>query len=218
MCWENRWTGWSRFPAKPVRSAMSCVALCRRGRSARFRCHRWTVRCITSRVIALAGRASLDQGEIPKDGALFAYVLDGSLQLRFPDGTSEQLGTGDFDSRHRRAADRVEKSGGAPQRDPLYCRWSCRHRGILGSRDDDGTKEQIHGRHRRRRHVYRHHRICCRRAGASRQDALDAAGFLHRGYGFDRLGRRMRWECRRPIFSRKRLCSCTARLSSTIPS
>ena len=51
---------------------------------------------ITSRVIALAGRASLDQGEIPKDGALFAYVLDGSLQLRFPDGTSEQLGTGDL--------------------------------------------------------------------------------------------------------------------------
>jgi transcriptional regulator with XRE-family HTH domain len=50
---------------------------------------------ITSRVIALAGRASLDQTEIPKDGALFAYVLDGSLQLRFLDGTSEQLGTGD---------------------------------------------------------------------------------------------------------------------------
>ena len=50
---------------------------------------------ITSRVIALAGRASLDQTEIPKDGALFAYVLDGSLQLRFPDGTLEQLGTGD---------------------------------------------------------------------------------------------------------------------------
>ena len=50
---------------------------------------------ITSRVIALAGRASLDQTEIPRDGALFAYVLDGSLQLRFPGGTSEQLGTGD---------------------------------------------------------------------------------------------------------------------------
>ena len=50
---------------------------------------------VTSRIIALAGRALLDHAEIPKDGALFAYVLDGSLQLRFPDGTSEQLGTGD---------------------------------------------------------------------------------------------------------------------------
>jgi transcriptional regulator with XRE-family HTH domain len=50
---------------------------------------------IKSRLIALAGRRSLDGAEIPKDGALFAYVLDGSLQLRFPDGTLEQLGTGD---------------------------------------------------------------------------------------------------------------------------
>ena len=50
---------------------------------------------VTSRIIALAGRASLDHAEIPRDCALFAYVLDGSLQLRFPDGTSEQLGTGD---------------------------------------------------------------------------------------------------------------------------
>ena len=30
-----------------------------------------------------------------KTAALFAYVLDGSLHLRFPDGTVEQLGTGD---------------------------------------------------------------------------------------------------------------------------
>jgi len=50
---------------------------------------------IKSRLIALAGRASLEGADIPKDGALFAYVLDGSLQLRFPDGTLEQLGTGD---------------------------------------------------------------------------------------------------------------------------
>ena len=48
---------------------------------------------IKSRLIALAARSSLD--EIPKDGALFAYVLDGSVQLRFADGTVEQLGTGD---------------------------------------------------------------------------------------------------------------------------
>ena len=50
---------------------------------------------IRSRLIALAGRTSLEGGEIPKDGALFAYVLDGSLNLRFPDGTVEQFGTGD---------------------------------------------------------------------------------------------------------------------------
>jgi transcriptional regulator with XRE-family HTH domain len=50
---------------------------------------------IKSRLIALAGRASLEGADIPKDGALFAYVLDGSLHLRFPDGTLEQLGTGD---------------------------------------------------------------------------------------------------------------------------
>jgi transcriptional regulator with XRE-family HTH domain len=50
---------------------------------------------IKSRLIALAGRASLERADIPKDGALFAYVLDGSLQLRFPNGTLEQLGTGD---------------------------------------------------------------------------------------------------------------------------
>jgi transcriptional regulator with XRE-family HTH domain len=48
---------------------------------------------IKSRLIALAARSSLN--DIPKDGALFAYVLDGSLQLRFADGTLEQLGTGD---------------------------------------------------------------------------------------------------------------------------
>jgi transcriptional regulator with XRE-family HTH domain len=48
---------------------------------------------IKSRLIALAARSSLNN--IPKDGALFAYVLDGSLQLRFADGTLEQLGTGD---------------------------------------------------------------------------------------------------------------------------
>ena len=50
---------------------------------------------IRSRLIALAGRTSLEGVEILKDGALFAYVLDGSLHLRFPDGTLEQLGTGD---------------------------------------------------------------------------------------------------------------------------
>jgi transcriptional regulator with XRE-family HTH domain len=50
---------------------------------------------IRSRLIALAGRASLEHVEIPKDGALFAYVLDGALQLHFSDGTTEQLGTGD---------------------------------------------------------------------------------------------------------------------------
>jgi transcriptional regulator with XRE-family HTH domain len=50
---------------------------------------------IRSRLIALAGRTSLEGGDIPKDGALFAYVVDGSLHLRFPDGTVEQLGTGD---------------------------------------------------------------------------------------------------------------------------
>jgi len=48
---------------------------------------------IKSRLIALAARSSLDN--IPKEGAVFAYVLDGSLQLRFSDGTVEQLGTGD---------------------------------------------------------------------------------------------------------------------------
>ena len=48
---------------------------------------------IESRLIALAARSSLD--DIPKDGALFAYVLDGSLRLRFADGTAWQLGTGD---------------------------------------------------------------------------------------------------------------------------
>jgi transcriptional regulator with XRE-family HTH domain len=50
---------------------------------------------IISCLIALAGRASLESAEIPNDGALFAYVLDGSLHLRFPDGTLEHLGTGD---------------------------------------------------------------------------------------------------------------------------
>ena len=50
---------------------------------------------LESRLIALAGRSSLKRAEIPKEGALFAYVLDGSLQLHFPDGTSERLGTGD---------------------------------------------------------------------------------------------------------------------------
>ena len=50
---------------------------------------------IKSRLIALAGRASLEH-EIPKDGTLFAYVLDGALQLHFSDGTTEQLGTGDL--------------------------------------------------------------------------------------------------------------------------
>jgi len=50
---------------------------------------------IRSRLIALAGRTSLEGGDIPKDGALLAYVVDGSLHLRFPDGTVEQLGTGD---------------------------------------------------------------------------------------------------------------------------
>jgi transcriptional regulator with XRE-family HTH domain len=48
---------------------------------------------IKSRLIALPGRSSLERA--PKDGALFAYVLDGALQLLFRDGTSEQLGTGD---------------------------------------------------------------------------------------------------------------------------
>ncbi len=48
---------------------------------------------IKSRLIALTARASLDN--IPKDAALFAYVLDGSLQLRFGDGTVEHLDTGD---------------------------------------------------------------------------------------------------------------------------
>ncbi len=50
---------------------------------------------VKGRLIALAGRASLEKLQIPKDGALFAYVLDGSLRLRFPDGTLEELGTGD---------------------------------------------------------------------------------------------------------------------------
>jgi DNA-binding XRE family transcriptional regulator len=50
---------------------------------------------VQSRLIALAGRASLEHAEIPRDGALFAYVLDGALQLHFSDGTTEQLGTGD---------------------------------------------------------------------------------------------------------------------------
>jgi transcriptional regulator with XRE-family HTH domain len=50
---------------------------------------------IRSRLIALAGRTSLEGDEVSKDGSLFAYVLDGSLHLRFPDGTVEQLGTGD---------------------------------------------------------------------------------------------------------------------------
>ena len=48
-----------------------------------------------SRLIALAGGTSLKPSEMPRDGALFAYVLDGSLQLEFADGTSEQLATGD---------------------------------------------------------------------------------------------------------------------------
>jgi transcriptional regulator with XRE-family HTH domain len=48
-----------------------------------------------SRLIALAGGASLKSAETPRDGSLFAYVLDGSLQLQFADGTAEQLGTGD---------------------------------------------------------------------------------------------------------------------------
>jgi transcriptional regulator with XRE-family HTH domain len=50
---------------------------------------------IKSRLIALPARASLDHADLPKEGAVFAYVMDGSLQLRFADGTSEQLGTGD---------------------------------------------------------------------------------------------------------------------------
>jgi transcriptional regulator with XRE-family HTH domain len=50
---------------------------------------------IKSRLIALSARASLDRANVPKTGALFAYVLDGSLQLRFADGTMEQLGIGD---------------------------------------------------------------------------------------------------------------------------
>lgn len=50
---------------------------------------------IKSRLIVLTGRGSLEHAEIPKDGTLFAYVLDGALQLHFSDGTTEQLGTGD---------------------------------------------------------------------------------------------------------------------------
>jgi transcriptional regulator with XRE-family HTH domain len=50
---------------------------------------------IKSRLIVLAGGGSLEHAEIPKDGTLFAYVLDGALQLHFSDGTTEQLGTGD---------------------------------------------------------------------------------------------------------------------------
>jgi transcriptional regulator with XRE-family HTH domain len=48
---------------------------------------------IESRLIALSARSSLD--DVPKGGALFAYVLDGSLLLRFADGTIEQLCIGD---------------------------------------------------------------------------------------------------------------------------
>ena len=51
---------------------------------------------IKSRLIAIPPRASLDSADIPKEGAVFAYVMNGSLQLRFADGSSEQLGTGDF--------------------------------------------------------------------------------------------------------------------------
>jgi transcriptional regulator with XRE-family HTH domain len=47
------------------------------------------------RLLALAGRASLRRADVPKEGALFAYVLDGALRLQFSDGTSEQLGIGD---------------------------------------------------------------------------------------------------------------------------
>lgn len=50
---------------------------------------------IKSRLIALAPRGSLNRANMPKDGAVFAYVLDGSLQLRFADGAVEKLGTGD---------------------------------------------------------------------------------------------------------------------------
>jgi transcriptional regulator with XRE-family HTH domain len=46
-----------------------------------------------SRLITLAARASLE--DVPKDGALFAYVLEGSLCLHFSDGTLEQLAVGD---------------------------------------------------------------------------------------------------------------------------
>jgi hypothetical protein len=74
---------------------------------------------IKSRLIALAGRASLDGAEIPKDGALFAYVLDGSLQLRFPDGTLKQLGTGD--SIHVTEALPVEWSNPLARRSVTLC-------------------------------------------------------------------------------------------------
>lgn len=50
---------------------------------------------LRSRLIALSARASLDRTEVPKEGAVFAYVIDGSLELRFSDGSSERLGTGD---------------------------------------------------------------------------------------------------------------------------
>jgi transcriptional regulator with XRE-family HTH domain len=50
---------------------------------------------LRSRLIALSARASLDHASVPKEGAVFAYVIDGSLELRFADGSSESLGTGD---------------------------------------------------------------------------------------------------------------------------
>ena len=49
---------------------------------------------VRSRLINLGARSSLK--DVPKNGALFAYVLAGSLQLRFVDGAVEQLGMGDL--------------------------------------------------------------------------------------------------------------------------
>jgi transcriptional regulator with XRE-family HTH domain len=50
---------------------------------------------LRSRLITLSARASLDDADVPKEGAVFAYVIDGSLELRFADGSSERLVNGD---------------------------------------------------------------------------------------------------------------------------
>jgi transcriptional regulator with XRE-family HTH domain len=81
-----------------------------------------------SRLIALAGGASLKPSEMPKDGALFAYVLDGSLQLQFADGTSEQLATGD--SIHVTQALPVQWSNPLSRRSMTLC---------IADRRDDST-------------------------------------------------------------------------------
>jgi hypothetical protein len=50
---------------------------------------------MNARFFMLDAQAFVPRGQVPDDGALFAHVLAGGLQLRFAGGRSERLNVGD---------------------------------------------------------------------------------------------------------------------------